>query len=235
MFGKNERLKQINEYTWNGMFSVKEVFPTLQGEGPFSGRRAVFVRLGGCNLACFWCDTDFDEAKSEPHTSDDILKRVRDVAPWPGGYPGLVVITGGEPMRQPIGELCTALLEQGYTVQIETSGTLWTDLPEHSGLHIVVSPKTKVVHDQIRKRALHWKYVISSGDTHMVDGLPIYSTQKPDDTLCTLARPPKGVAVYVSPLDVKGSKDINTQTCLEVAMKHGYTLSLQIHKLLGVP
>ncbi|MDE3061294.1 MAG: 7-carboxy-7-deazaguanine synthase QueE, partial [Pseudomonadota bacterium] len=114
--------------------AVKRIFPTLQGEGPYAGHPAVFVRLGGCNLACAFCDTDFEGFATL--AVNEIIGEVKRLAE---GARRLVVITGGEPLRQNIVPLCEALLTEGFKVQIETNGTLARPLPEN--VEIVCSPK----------------------------------------------------------------------------------------------
>src|ERR1051325_10188368 len=100
MFGKNKILKPEIHAGLN--LDVQKIFLTLQGEGPYVGQPSVFVRLGGCNLACNFCDTEFDSYKKislkkiisevKKLSQNSSKKRVRN----------LVVITGGEPLRQPI-------------------------------------------------------------------------------------------------------------------------------------
>ena len=117
---------------------VQEVFATLQGEGPFAGEPAVFVRLAGCNLRCFWCDTEFESSSWHP-SMEELVERIESTrAP----HCDLVVLTGGEPLRQDVSLLIDALLGRGHRVQIETNGTLWVDLPEDERLTVVCSPKT---------------------------------------------------------------------------------------------
>ena len=101
---------------------VMEAFYTIQGEGYHQGKAAYFIRLGGCNLACDFCDTEFE--RFAPMAVAEIVARAREEA-----LP-LAVITGGEPLRQNIAPLCEALLHAGMQVQIETNGTLWRSLPE---------------------------------------------------------------------------------------------------------
>ncbi|MBX9726502.1 MAG: 7-carboxy-7-deazaguanine synthase QueE, partial [Rickettsiales bacterium] len=122
MFGKNP--KRAPEMTDGTTLHVVEIFPTLQGEGPCVGQPAVFVRLGGCNLACDFCDTEFENFSAIPLQS--MLENIH--AHTTEGR-DLVVITGGEPMRQNIAPLCEALIAAGFRVQIETNGTLWRELP----------------------------------------------------------------------------------------------------------
>jgi 7-carboxy-7-deazaguanine synthase len=109
---------------------VSEVFgPTVQGEGPSTGRRCGFVRLGRCNLACTWCDTpytwrwsDHDPAV-ELHTMavDTVLRQLDAMAIE------MVVITGGEPLLQQraLADLVASLRgERGWRVEVETAGTI---------------------------------------------------------------------------------------------------------------
>lgn len=95
---------------------VNEIFYSLQGEGHWTGRAAVFVRLSGCNRACPFCDTDFS-AFTEM-TEKEIVDAV-------GAYPTpMVVITGGEPALQLTDSLVDALHRAGHRVHVETNGSL---------------------------------------------------------------------------------------------------------------
>ncbi len=229
VFGQNPPRKQVNDdgrRLW-----IQEVFYTLQGEGPLTGQAAVFVRLAGCNLRCFWCDTDFESSTWTP-TIEELLSKIERVRP---DASDLVVVTGGEPLRQNIVPLIEALLANKLRVQIETSGTLWVELPDHPSLSIVCSPKTKSIHPKIVSRITAYKYVLASGAVDPDDGLPSQSTQMKQRTL-KLYRPPPGAVVYVMPrddVDSKKNKE-NMRECVNVAMKFGYILSLQTHKILGL-
>lgn len=164
MFGKNKILKP--EKGDGSSLQVQEIFATFQGEGPFVGYPSVFVRLGGCNLACDFCDTEFDSFQefsldkilekaqelSEQNLSEkdffvrQELKKMNIILPpeienWfeQKRKRNLVVITGGEPLRQPIELLCEELIARDFLVQIETNGTLFRNLP--SEVKIICSPK----------------------------------------------------------------------------------------------
>lgn len=119
-------------------YAVKEAFLTLQGEGVQSGRRAVFVRFAGCNLwtgrekdrasaVCRFCDTDFvgtDGAGGGRFADGDALADHAE-AFWGAGREGrYVVLTGGEPMLQVDDALVAALHGRGFTIAIETNGTM---------------------------------------------------------------------------------------------------------------
>lgn len=167
---------------------ISETFgPTVQGEGPWQGFPAMFIRLGLCNLACgagpgaTWaCDTpytwDFTGKLGRAYSRHAELRHVHvedlvsEAAAW---KPRLVVITGGEPMVQwkQLHVLTDALQMQGKVVQVETNGTL---LPEHkAGLRWVVSPKlansghdTENDVDWLRWRLFHaaFKFVCATAD-----------------------------------------------------------------------
>jgi organic radical activating enzyme len=117
---------------------VKEVFPTVQGEGFWAGRPAVFVRMVGCNMwsgyeadrerdadrtgadCPLWCDTDFTKEGSETLTADALVDRMKDR----GGDIDFCVVTGGEPFLQLDPPLIRAMQEAGYEVACETNGTV---------------------------------------------------------------------------------------------------------------
>lgn len=229
MFGQNPVRKQ--ELDASAPLWVQELFHTLQGEGPFIGESAVFVRLAGCNLRCYWCDTEFESSSWRP-TLPELLAAVEGTRP---PSCSLVVITGGEPFRQQIAPLVSALLARGLRVQIETAGSLWVELPEHEALTIVCSPKTPKLDARLERRVSAYKYVLAAGEIAS-DGLPEASTQQPGKA-ARLARPRARVPVFVMPRDDR-DPELNRRhlaTCVEVAKLHGYRLSVQLHKLVGLP
>lgn len=208
-------------------------FYTIQGEGPFSGLPAVFIRLAGCNLQCPGCDTEYT-ATRERRDVADIAERCRNLFPGSHSKPRLVVITGGEPFRQDISELARELLERGYMVQVETNGTYAPQPHFPKGVHIVCSPKApRVATGLIEYGIRAYKYVLKIGEAEE-DGLPkaILDGKRP-------ARPHDGFkgAVYVSPMDVQ-DPDLNKANvgyAAHVCMNHGFILNLQVHKLVGLP
>lgn len=96
-----------------------ESFYTLQGEGYHQGRAAYFIRLGGCDVGCVWCDVkDSWDASKHP------LVSVKQVVAEASAFPGrLAVITGGEPLLHPLDELTAALKSAGFETNLETSGS----------------------------------------------------------------------------------------------------------------
>ena len=110
----------------NPALPVMEHFYTLQGEGYHQGRAAYFVRLGGCDVGCTWCDVkeSWDAAAHPRMTVEEIVSTViQQVSPRKDGKKGLVVITGGEPLMHDLGLLTGALQAAGFETNIETSGS----------------------------------------------------------------------------------------------------------------
>ena len=139
------------------MLRIHEIFYSIQGESTFAGVPCVFVRLTGCNLRCRWCDTTYAFAQGQCMTLDDIEKQVASYQCQ------TVEITGGEPMcqRQEAVLLMARLLAKGYTVLLETNGSLpLDDVPQ--GVHRIIDlkpPKSGQPHDVAvwKTYAEHWR------------------------------------------------------------------------------
>lgn len=145
------------------MYAVKDVYKTFQGEGRWTGRRAVFVRFSGCNLACPWCDTDFTGRAK--YTLDGLCSRINTVNNADGKPPAdMIVFTGGEPALQLDVRLVQTLQYWGFYTAIETNGTI--SVGSLLLNWICCSPKpnegnnAKVVVSQCNEL----KYVIKMGD-----------------------------------------------------------------------
>lgn len=245
MFGLNP----VRSRTDNPLLlAVQEVFPTIQGEGPFAGMPSTFIRLAGCNLACHFCDTEFETNINNMVPVEEIVRQVHAL---PEHQQRLVVITGGEPLRQNLGLLMNMLLWHAGSrvrqVQLETAGTLWDPrldaYVEGDHLTIVCSPKTPKVNTRVSELCHHWKYIIRGDDASGEDGLPMQGTQPGNKHLeQQIWRRPGGWlpqdTVWVSPCDEHDeggeSTRLNTTIVGRIAMKHGYRVSLQMHKILGV-
>ncbi|MCI5050309.1 MAG: 7-carboxy-7-deazaguanine synthase QueE [Rickettsiales bacterium] len=207
--------------------AIQEIFPTLQGEGPYTGWPAIFVRLGGCNLACEFCDTEFESFKEQE--LNNIIERIERFSYVNGQRTAeLVVITGGEPFRQPIDKLCETLIDLDYLVQIETNGTLFREIPY--GVDIICSPKVSTpkgyfpIREDLLERVSAFKFIISATDDRYSDVPEIGQSQL-------------NIPVYVQPMDeqddTKNKK--NLSKALQLCTEKGYRLSLQTHKILGIP
>lgn len=104
------------------LYSINEVFYSLQGEGRHTGKPVVFVRFSGCNLSCPWCDTD--HSYKFYATANDLLVLIQNKWKPKDSKNITVVLTGGEPCVQDLTELLELLYKQKISVHMETNGTL---------------------------------------------------------------------------------------------------------------
>ncbi len=218
MFGKNP-IRQVEKGDGEYL-KIQSIFLTLQGEGPYTGLPSIFIRLGGCNLACSFCDTEFESFNEL--SLEDILNTTSELTK--DKKVGLVVITGGEPFRQPIKKLCEALLEKGYQIQIESNGTLFQEMPD--GVEVICSPKISngkyhKIRADLEKYIIAYKFIISS-------------TQKEYSNIPSWDFNNK--KVYLQPMDEmdKEKNLANRKLAMELAFKTGYIFSSQLHKILGI-
>jgi 7-carboxy-7-deazaguanine synthase (Cx14CxxC type) len=208
-------------------YSVKEIYYTLQGEGAQTGRPAVFLRFAGCNLwsgreedrdsaVCRFCDTDFVSTDGpcggKFDGAEELARAARGI--WPQHVTGkpYIVCTGGEPLLQLDDALIAALKEQGFTVAIETNGTLAA--PE--GLDwICVSPKAHAPLKLLAGDELKLVYP-------QVDAEPARYTEL------------SFTHFFLQPMDGPRRSE-NTTAALRYCLAHPqWRLSLQTHKLLGI-
>lgn len=221
------------------MLEVHSVFLTIQGEGPFVGRTCVFVRLTGCNLQCPLCDTEYTSNR-QMLDADDLMHVVKREAARSKKDVTLIVITGGEPLRQNVVPFLWTAFEHGFQVQIETNGSLYVEglatLSETHDLTIVCSPKAGKVNKQLQPLVDAWKYV-ATADSLCDDGLPKHALEHP--AAPRLFRPPADskVPVYLQPVDEvdPARNQANLSAVVASCMRHGHLLGLQVHKLIGVP
>lgn len=213
----------------DGALDVEQVFISIQGEGPFVGRRALFIRMAGCNLQCPGCDTAYTHDRSllgaqELMTLVGMTARPKE----------LIVLTGGEPFRQNLLPLVNRLTEEGYEIQVETNGTLYQDLP-YKNITVVCSPKTGSLNKSLQNKIAALKYVISAADgISEEDGLPYRVLGLPSK----VARPPEDFQgiVYVQPAD-DGSPEANAanlRLTLRSVIEFNHVLCLQVHKVINI-
>jgi organic radical activating enzyme len=200
------------------MLPVMESFYTLQGEGYHQGKAAYFIRLGGCDVGCVWCDVkDSWDADKHPKFSVDAI--VQQALAETNQLPSIAVITGGEPLMHPLDSLTKSLKAAGFQTNIETSGS-----HPLSGQWdwICLSPKKfKAPLPEILPRAHELKVVIFN--KHDFDWAEQYAAQVNPD--CKLYLQPEwDKAADVTPLIVAYIK-ANPQ----------WALSLQTHKYINVP
>jgi 7-carboxy-7-deazaguanine synthase (Cx14CxxC type) len=208
-------------------YAVKEIFLTLQGEGGQAGRAAVFCRFAGCNLwsgreadragaVCTFCDTDFvgvDGVNGGRFaTADDLADAI--AGQWRGGPASrLVVLTGGEPLLQVDEVLVTALHARGFSIALETNGTL----PAPAGIDwICVSPKADAPVVQTTGEELKLVFPQPGVDPARFEGL-------------AFAR------FSLQPLDGP-DREAATRAAIAYCLEHPlWRLSVQTHKTLGIP
>lgn len=243
MFGKNP----ITGVRTTPNFKLHSSFYTIQGEGPWAGYPTIFLRFSGCNLRCHFCDTEFNDGTiMEPHELVILMEHLARTHKC-----GRFVITGGEPLLQPLHLLFAALRFSNFFFQIETAGTVWDGGIEERALSdgrvlLVVSPKTPRISPRLPiNRVRAWKYLIDETCQDSDDGLPLIDTQakgkqgrvfRPWDAVPTMRMSHRSL-VYVQPLDV-GDAERNQRhltIAAQVALRFGYRLGVQMHKLADLP
>lgn len=243
MFGKNEVAPAYETSREDRKVRIVQGSPwyTIQGEGPYMGQPAVFVRMHGCNLRCWFCDTKFDGEEDAWVDQKHLFALTLDLLLTHKCK--LVVITGGEPVRWNLAEYIGDLTLFGVTVQVETAGTVWREWLLKT--KIVVSPKTRIINEHIHRNAIAYKYIVGSDTTVEAEtGIPFDSTQVKDGVHRSLDGPRDDHAkIYYSPrwdYDAAGNPDEwanlkNRERAGALALLYGYRVSLQMHKYLGQP
>lgn len=191
-------------------YPIVEIFESLQGEGRNVGRPCVFIRFAGCNLKCPWCDTGH-AARFELDRAD-LLKELEQFRTRS------VVLTGGEPtIQQEMPELVTALKQRGYWIAVETNGTCeadWLGFVDY----VACSPKAEFP-EALRLSHADEVRVVASSEA-VVD----FCRALPDRLSAS--------DYYVSPCDRDGEIDFATAKSV-LAQLTGWSLSVQLHKILG--
>ena len=195
---------------------VMEHFYTIQGEGFHQGRAAYFVRLGGCDVGCVWCDVkdSWDKDAHPKFTTDQIVLEIKKHT-----KSGLVVITGGEPLMHQLDELTAKLQSEGFETNIETSGA--HALSGHWNWICLSPKKFKAPLEEILPVANELKIVIFN--KHDFEWAEIYAT-KVNPNCKLYLQPEWDKAALVTPFIIDYIKS-NPQ----------WELSLQIHKYINVP
>lgn len=231
------------EHRTDGYLDVHSIFHTLQGEGPYSGHRSVFLRLAGCNLQCPGCDTEYTATRRlfDPETVAEMVAMVP-----PAGVPlKLVVLTGGEPFRQDVTAFCALMASRRIAVQIESNGVLGPS-PGLMGLilsgsvEVVISPKTSRINlawtENRGELVTAFKYVLQEGAVIEADLLPREALGHKATPF--VARPPVGYrgSIYVNPMDEQDPylNERNYALVARAALRHGYIAGVQLHKHLGL-
>ena len=192
------------------MYSLVEIFESLQGEGRNTGRPCVFVRFAGCNLKCPWCDTNVSRRFSL--SLADLVSEVKSFKARS------VVLTGGEPsLVEGMPELVAALKKEGFWIAVETNGTASPDWFQFVD-YVACSPKAEYA-DLVRlERADEVRIVASSEDV-------VEFARKMKSRIFA-------TDYYISPCDRNGKIDYATAKFVLSSLE-GFSLSVQLHKILG--
>lgn len=200
---------------------VAEIFESIQGEGFYSGRYTTFVRLAGCNVACPFCDTSehWNDEEAAEMSVNDILAAIKTPT---------VVITGGEPLMQSgITDLVEAFCEEGFFVEVETSGAYgWPKrIPGYYiNLWVTVSPKEHLnyhVVDSVKKTAASYKFVVT-------ESFQINDVMRLIEDKTPIMEP----RIYLQP---ESNLPEMVAKCIEILEDQpNWRLSPQIHKLLNL-
>lgn len=203
-------------------YPVADVFESIQGEGFWAGTQAVFLRLAGCAIRCEWCDTDY--TTKEVLTADEIVGRLSQ-SPL-----RRLVITGGEPLQFDLAPIVVPLLESRKfeMIEIETSGALPLKLQvkQWHRVWITVSPKPAV------------DYKIEFTTLYRARALKFVVTEEFDPSIIFSLPAAQNLPVFLQPCDYKDperNKRVLTRTLELLKLDPRWRLSLQIHKLLGLP
>ena len=206
------------------MYSIKEIYKTIQGEGAQSGQSAIFVRFSGCNLwsgkekhrddaICKFCDTDFvgtDGENGGKYSIETLITKIQEL--WDSEEEAYIVFTGGEPMLQLDKKLISACKEANFITAIETNGTIkidfdidWICVSPKAGSELLVNKgnELKVVYPQD-------EFDLKSFETLSFDHF------------------------FLQPMDSK-DKIHNTENAIKFCLKNPkWKLSIQQHKILGI-
>ncbi|WP_333796438.1 7-carboxy-7-deazaguanine synthase QueE [Rheinheimera sp.] len=220
------------------MYKVNEIFETIQGEGNYTGTPSIFLRLQGCPVGCSWCDTkhtwdihpdlliqlgDTTQKKADSdHWANTDAKGICELFRERGYRARHVVITGGEPCMYDLNPLCELLHQQGFSTQIETSGTFEILAPDTTW--VTVSPKVNMkggypVLTSCLERANEIKHPVAM-EKHVEELKELLQSINTS-----------GKYIYLQPISQKAKA---TKLAIEACMANNWRLSVQVHKYLGI-
>lgn len=218
---------------------LNEIFESIQGEGSFTGAPSIFVRLQGCPVGCAWCDTKHSWFLSEEHQQnfEQVVAKAGDGDSWCYVEPQVliehlknyqarhIVLTGGEPCLYDLTELTRQLIENGFSCQLETSGTF--EIKVAAACHVTVSPKV----------AMKGGYDILEQALIRADEIkhPVAMQRHIDELDSLLARlSPEQVAakkIYLQPIS---QQQRATKLAITTCIERNWWLSIQTHKYLDI-
>ena len=219
-------------------YKINELFETIQGEGSFTGQPSIFIRLQGCPVGCSWCDTKhtWDIELDDQVSSETMLAKKAETSQWANFSAAdilalvkekhfqakHIVITGGEPCMVDLTVLCQTFEDQGYSTQIETSGTF--EIITTAKCWVTVSPKVN----------MRGGYEILASAMSRANEIkhPIATEQHVDDLKALLAmHQVENTPVYLQPISQKKRA---TELAIATCIANNWRLSVQVHKYIGI-
>ena len=219
-------------------YKINELFETLQGEGSFTGQPSIFLRLQGCPVGCSWCDTKhtwdihpeleisskllLSKSEETEQWSNLLLDDIATIFNQQGFKAKHIVITGGEPCMVDLTELCHYFEAQGYSCQVETSGTF--EIKVSSDCWVTVSPKVN----------MRGGYDILASAMARANEIkhPVATEQHIDDLKTLLTKfNVEDKQVYLQPIS---QKQRATELAIETCIENNWRLSVQVHKYIGI-
>lgn len=220
------------------IYKINEFFETIQGEGAFTGQPSIFIRLQGCPVGCAWCDTKhtWEIKESKKIIATQMLNKSQESEQWSalsideimaivnqqGFQAKHIVITGGEPCMVDLTPLCTAFEQQGYSTQIETSGTF--EIVTSKKCWVTLSPKVNMkggykILASAMQRANEIKHPIAT-EQHINDLKRLLKDHQITDT-----------PIYLQPISQKKRA---TALAIKTCIANNWRLSVQVHKYIGI-
>ena len=201
-------------------YLVKEMFgPTLQGEGAHAGRPCVFLRFAACNLECSWCDTDFTPEGAQRYTADAIVARLVELDVHRSR---MVVVTGGEPTLQWDAPLADALHAAGFRIHMESNGTRAV---QGAVDWLTVSPKPQ----------FHPASIALVNDLPVSELKVVIDDTVDDAVLARYEQRYRCAHYFAQPCMTADYQHHLHRTFALVQARPAWRISLQLHKILGVP
>ncbi|KEY90920.1 queosine biosynthesis [Candidatus Photodesmus blepharus] len=222
------------------MYTINEIFETIQGEGHFTGTPSVFIRFQKCLVRCTWCDTKqtWDASPKNERTLNEISTKPKGSSTWcasssqeiveayrkQGFFSKHIVITGGEPCIYDLRPLSEKFEEIGCRCQIETSGT--SEILTSKMTWVTVSPKVSkkqglTVTNAALCRANEIKHLVKTRrDIEILDRL-LSETNINENTVIALQPMSQNIRA--------------TKLCIEICIQRNWKLSVQTHKYLNIP
>jgi len=218
---------------------LNEIFESIQGEGSFTGAPSIFVRLQGCPVGCAWCDTKHSWYLSEEHQTDfaNVVAKGGDGESW--CYTDVdeliahlltykarhIVISGGEPCIYDLVEFTAQLRLNGFSCQIETSGTFEVKVSDDT--HVTVSPKVAMkggyeILDSALVRANEIKHPVAM--TRHIEELDALLARLTSEQL-------SHKKIYLQPIS---QQQRATQLAIDTCIERNWWLSIQTHKYLAI-